>query len=69
MNEYMMLSMRTMFGANKKYFLDKFGKPIEAIFGDKLKHYKDFIIEDENSFHFTKKGFDLSNQILSDIFI
>lgn len=69
MNEYMMLSMRTIFGANKKYFLDKFGKPIEAIFGDKLKHYKDFIIEDENSFHFTKKGFDLSNQILSDIFI
>lgn len=69
MNEYMMLSMRTIFGVNKKYFLDKFGKPIEAIFGDKLKHYKDFIIEDENSFHFTKKGFDLSNQILSDIFI
>lgn len=69
MNEYMMLSMRTIFGANKKYFLDKFGKPIEAIYGDKLKYYKDFIIEDENSFHFTKKGFDLSNQILSDIFI
>lgn len=69
MNEYMMLSMRTIFGANKKYFLEKFGKSIEAIFGDKLKHYKDFIIEDENSFHFTKKGSDLSNQILSDIFI
>lgn len=69
MNEYMMLSMRTIFGANKKYFLDKFGKSIDTIYGNKIKQYKDFITEDENSFHFTKKGFDLSNQILSDIFI
>ena len=69
MNEYMMLSMRTIFGANKKYFLEKFGKSIDTIYGNKIKQYKDFIIEDENSFHFTKKGFDISNQILSDIFI
>lgn len=69
MNEYMMLSMRTIFGANRKYFSDKFGKSIDTIYGNKIKQYREFIIEDENGFHFTKKGFDLSNQILSDIFI
>lgn len=69
MNEYMMLSMRTIYGARKNYFYKKFGKTIESIYGKVLKSYSDYIIEDDESFHFTDKGFDISNQILSSIIL
>lgn len=69
MNEYMMLSMRTIYGARKNYFHKKFGKTIESIYGKVLKSYSDYIIEDDESFHFTNKGFDISNQILSSIIL
>lgn len=69
MNEYMMLSMRTIYGARKNYFHKKFGKTIESIYGKVLKSYSDYIIEDDESFHFTDKGFDISNQILSSIIL
>ena len=69
MNEYMMLSMRTIYGARKNYFHKKFGRTIESIYGKVLKSYSDYIIEDDESFHFTDKGFDISNQILSSIIL
>ncbi len=69
MNEYMMLSMRTIYGARKNYFHKKFGGTIESIYGKVLRSYSDYIIEDDESFHFTDKGFDISNQILSSIIL
>jgi oxygen-independent coproporphyrinogen III oxidase len=70
-NEYLMLSLRTSWGANLK----KLGSLIDEagfdVFYKSLKHYidQDKIIQNDDFIYFTPEGILLSDGILSDLFI
>lgn len=67
--EYIMLMLRTKQGINLKEYSERFGKPLENKFWNKVKLYEKhgYIKTDDNSIRLTEKGFLLSNTIIADL--
>lgn len=66
MEEFMFLGLRLTEGIRKRTFLDKFGVPVEAVYGealDRLQQEKLLLIDD--SIRLTPYGFDISNYVMS----
>lgn len=70
-NDYVMLGFRKTSGISKIDFFDIFNENFENLFLGKLEKYIDIgLIKCENNYyHFTKKGFNISNSILSDLLL
>lgn len=67
-NEYVMLAMRLACGVDAQKYKNIFDSDFECDFGAKFKKYcPEFVIMDEFGARFTKKGFFVSNYILSDV--
>ena len=67
-NEYVMLAMRLAHGVESEKYNDVFGSDFSCDFGVKFKKYcPEFVEIDELGVRFTKKGFFVSNYILSDV--
>ena len=67
--EYIMLSLRLSDGVNLEEFKTKFGVDLLEKF-PKIRHFiGEFMILDDKSLHFTKKGFFVSNYILTQILL
>lgn len=66
MEEFMFLGLRLTEGIRKRAFLDKFGVPVESVYGeilDRLQDEKLLLIDD--SIRLTPYGFDISNYVMS----
>lgn len=66
MEEFMFLGLRLTKGIRKQDFLDKFGIPIETVYGetlDRLRQDKLLLIDD--SICLTPYGFDISNYVMA----
>lgn len=66
MEEFMFLGLRLTEGIRKRTFLDKFGVPVEAVYGealDRLQQEKLLLIDD--SIRLTPYGLDISNYVMS----
>lgn len=66
MEEFMYLGLRMTEGISKKQFEVTFQRKIEDIYGEILEKYKNLNLleEDKDLIRFTKRGIDVSNQIL-----
>lgn len=66
MEEFMYLGLRMVEGVKKSSFTRLFHKNIEEVYGNVIKKYKDLqLLEAEGDFiRFTKRGLDVSNQVL-----
>jgi oxygen-independent coproporphyrinogen-3 oxidase len=70
-NEYVMTSLRTIWGTNTKYILEEFGKTLENhYFKGVRKHIKaGFVMQDNTVFRLTDRGKIFADGIASDLFI
>lgn len=66
MEEFMYLGLRMTEGISKKQFATIFGKRIEEVYGEVLEKYEGMKLLEEKGdrIYFTKKGVDVSNQVL-----
>lgn len=66
MEEFMFLGLRLMEGIEKKDFLQKFGVPIENIYGETLSRLRrDGLIEEDEPIRLTPYGVDISNYVMA----
>lgn len=66
MEEFMFLGLRLMEGIEKKDFLEKFGVPIENIYGETLsKLRREGLIEADEPIRLTSYGVDISNYVMA----
>ena len=68
--DYVMLGLRLNEGIVLKDFASRFrGRDFEAMFGDRLAPFVDkgLAVKDEKGYHLTRRGFYVSNYILSSI--
>ncbi|MDO5564334.1 MAG: radical SAM family heme chaperone HemW [Eubacteriales bacterium] len=67
--EYVMLGLRKVNGINIIQFKNKFNVDFREYFDQKLEKYllNSMIVHDGSYYHFTKRGMDVSNTILSDL--
>ncbi|MDE7275870.1 MAG: hypothetical protein K2N98_03300 [Lachnospiraceae bacterium] len=66
MEEFMFLGLRLTEGIKKQAFLDKFGIPIETVYGEilgRLRQEELLLVDD--SVRLTPYGFDISNYVMS----
>jgi oxygen-independent coproporphyrinogen-3 oxidase len=70
-NEYILTSLRTIWGCNAKYINDSFGKIYyENFICDSEKHLKnEYIFTEKDVYYLTRKGKFLTDLITSDLFI
>ena len=67
MDEFVMLALRLSDGISLGEFKAKYGKDLYEAY-PKIRHFLgDFLVEENESVHFTEKGFFVSNYILSQI--
>lgn len=68
MSETMMLGLRMIRGVSKKDFEEKFGKPMEEIYGEIIEKYTRYgmLREEDGRIFFTEEGISVSNPILAD---
>lgn len=66
MEEFMFLGLRLTEGIRKQAFLDKFGIPIETVYGEILGRLRqDELLLIDDSIRLTPYGFDISNYVMS----
>ncbi|MDE7342155.1 MAG: radical SAM family heme chaperone HemW [Lachnospiraceae bacterium] len=66
MEEFMFLGLRLTEGIRKQAFLDKFGIPIETVYGEILgRLQQDELLLIDDSVRLTPYGFDISNYVMS----
>lgn len=66
MEEFMFLGLRLTKGIGKQDFLNKFGVPIETVYGETLDRLqRDGLLSVDDSVHLTPYGFDISNYVMS----
>lgn len=66
MEEFMFLGLRLTEGIRKQTFLDKFGIPIETVYGETLERLRqDGLLLTDDSVRLTPYGFDISNYVMS----
>ena len=66
MEEFMFLGLRLMEGIEKKDFMEKFGVPIENIYGETLaKLRREGLIEADEPIRLTPYGVDISNYVMA----
>jgi oxygen-independent coproporphyrinogen-3 oxidase len=70
-NEYVMTSLRTIWGTNTEYILKEFGKPFENHYIKEVEKHKKagFIVQDSSVFRLTDSGKIFADGIASDLFI
>lgn len=70
-NEYIMTSLRTIWGINKDFILEKFGQKRSGYFQEKVRQYiENKTIEKKlNDYSLTEKGMILADDIISALFI
>ena len=66
MAETMILGLRMTEGVSQEAFKNRYGRTIDAIYGDIIEKYKNrgLLIEEKDFIRFTKQGLDLSNLVL-----
>lgn len=71
MEEYMFLGLRMAAGISRVEFAQTFQAPVEAVYGDVLRRLKerDLIRESEGRIFLTKRGTDVSNQVLAEFLL
>jgi len=66
MEEFMFLGLRLTEGIGKQAFLEKFGIPMETVYGETLDRLrKDGLLLEDDSVRLTPYGFDISNYVMS----
>lgn len=66
MEEFMFLGLRLTKGIEKQDFLDKFGIPIETVYGETLSRLRrDGLLFIDDSVRLTPYGFDISNYVMA----
>lgn len=67
--EYLLLKLRLHEGINNDDFKERFGKDIPQIYFERAKNYQKYGLTevDDKSIHLTKRGFLLSNSLISNI--
>ena len=67
MEEFMFLGLRLIKGIRKQNFLNKFGIPIEKVYGEILERLRQdgLLLIDDDSIRLTPYGFDISNYVMS----
>ena len=70
-NEYFFLGMRKVNGISETEFFNKFNDTFLNFYSEKIKKYLDkkLIIHQNNRYFFSKRGMQISNQILSDLLL
>jgi oxygen-independent coproporphyrinogen III oxidase len=70
-NEYILTSLRTMWGVDINFIEEEFGKPLKNLLEKGLKHYlqKEMIQQSGNKIILTPKGKLFADRIASDLFI
>ena len=70
-NEYIMTSLRTMWGVNIEYMINMFGKQKVQEFNTLIKTYisRNYAINDGGNIRLTQSGLFISDKIISDLFI
>ena len=70
-NEYFFLGMRKVNGISEIDFFKKFNDSFLSFYGEKIDKYlnNNLIIHQNNRYFFSKRGLQISNQILSDLLI
>ncbi len=71
MEEFMFLGLRLRSGISKAEFAQRFGIPIEEIYGDVLRRYKELaLLKEENGRIFlSRHGIHVSNTVMSDFLL
>ena len=70
MEEFMFLGLRLMRGVEKQSFADKFGVPIESIYGETLKRLqKDGLLSVDDTIRLTPYGIDISNYVMAEFLL
>lgn len=71
MEEFMFLGLRRMAGVSKKEFWRKFGRSVEAVYGEIIKKWKQNggLEEDIDRIWLTEWGIDISNVVLADFLL
>lgn len=69
-NEYLMVSLRTKWGADLNYLEDSFPSFVDAEFKHKLNYYqeKEMVYLDNNHIYLTEEGQFLSDRVIMDLF-
>ena len=71
MEEFMFLGLRLRSGISKVEFAQRFGIPIEEIYGDVIRRYKEFaLLQEENGRIFlSRHGIHVSNTVMADFLL
>ncbi len=65
--EFMFLGLRLLEGVSKHEFRSRFGKEMNAYYGDTITGlvHQGLLVEDANRLKLTRKGIDVSNHVLA----
>lgn len=67
MEEYMFLGLRMMSGVTKAGFMHRFGRAMDDVYGDALKHHcREGLLVNEECVRLTDRGIDVSNYVMAD---
>lgn len=71
MEEFMFLGLRLLKGVERESFQHRFGRSIEEVYQGKIEKLcgQDLLMLEKGRYHLTKRGLDLSNQVLSDFLL
>ena len=71
MEEFMFLGLRLRSGISKAEFAQRFGIPIEEIYGDVIRRYKELaLLQEENGRIFlSRHGIHVSNTVMADFLL